>query len=218
MMFIPYLIATIYIASTPTNAIDKVKLRREKLHRKNNAIKYSLYEYSPDASVAHASGSRQLPASTPVAVQKHSSGMSTRRAVATLGSNDLVVGEDHMVWPSCLLCNWHTGRWGLMGFGCSSRSGRTVTSNPNCLAGVFPCGKDFRRQSRGKIRSGISKSGLTLNSGLYAAAPIGGGSPCRKKPVWCPRAGGSRRTGSPAEHCNHQMSHSSQTLLCHRIC
>ena len=35
--------------------------------------------------------------------------------------------------------------------------------------------------------------------------------------VWCPRAGGSRQTGSPAGHCNHPLSRSSQTLLCHRI-
>ena len=37
-----------------------------------------------------------------------------------------------------------------------------------------------------------------LNSDLSPAAPQGGRKPPQIKPVWCPRAGGSRQTGSPA--------------------
>ena len=55
------------------------------------------------------------------------------------------------------------------------------------------------------------------NSDLSPAAPQGGKRPPQIKPVWCPRAGGSAQTGSPAGHCNHPLSRSSQTLLCHRI-
>ena len=39
----------------------------------------------------------------------------------TMGSNDLVVGEDHMLGPSCQRCNWQTGRCGSMAFGSSPR-------------------------------------------------------------------------------------------------
>ena len=56
-----------------------------------------------------------------------------------------------------------------------------------------------------------------LDTDLSPAAPQGGGDPPHIKPEWCPRAGGSRQTGSPAGHCNHPFSRSSQTLLCHKI-
>ena len=74
-----------------------------------------------------------------------SPGKSTRRAVTTMGSNDLVVGEDHMLGPSCQWYNWQTGRCGSMAFGSSPRRGKTLISNPRCLAEVSTCGKDFRR-------------------------------------------------------------------------
>ena len=48
----------------------------------------------PDASVVHASGSGQLQANPHVAGPWLS-------PVATMGSNDLVVGEDHVFGPSC---------------------------------------------------------------------------------------------------------------------
>ena len=64
---------------------------------------------------------------------------------------------------------------------------------------------------------GTNKGGLMLNSDFSLAAPQGGREPSHIKPVWCPRAGGSRQTGSPAGHCSHPLSRSSQTLLCHRI-
>ena len=44
-----------------------------------------------------------------------------------------------------------------------------------------------------------------LNSDLSPAAPQGGREPAQIKPVWCPRAGGSRQTGSPAGNCNHSI-------------
>ena len=40
-----------------------------------------------------------------------------RSAVTTMGSNDLVVGEDHMLGPSCQRYNWQTGRCGSIGEG-----------------------------------------------------------------------------------------------------
>ena len=55
------------------------------------------------------------------------------------------------------------------------------------------------------------------NSDHSPAAPQGGRDPPTEKPVWCPRADGSRQTGSPAGHCSHPLSLSSQTLLCHRV-
>ena len=46
----------------------------------------------PDAFVVHASGSRQLQSNPHVAGPWLSPGKHTRRAVTTMGSNDLVVG------------------------------------------------------------------------------------------------------------------------------
>ena len=97
------------------------------------------------ASVVHASGSKQLQANPHVAGPWLSPGKSTRRAVTTMGSNDLVVGEVHMLGPSCQRYNWHTGRCGSIAFGSSPRRGKTLISNPRCLAEVSTRGKDFRR-------------------------------------------------------------------------
>ena len=52
----------------------------------------------------------------------------TRRAVTTMGSNDLVVGEVHMLGPSCQRYNWHTGRCSSIAFGSSHRRGKTLIS------------------------------------------------------------------------------------------
>ena len=139
-----------------------------------------------------------------------SPGKPTRREVTTMGSNDLVVGEVHMLGPSCQRYNWHTGRCGSIAFGSSTRRGKTLISNPRCLAEVSTRGKVFRRKPRGKIRSGAPKGGLMLNSDLSPAAPQGERLPPQIKPDWCPRAGGSRQTGSPA---GHPLSRSSQ-LFC----
>ena len=84
------------------------------------------------ASVVHASGSGQLQANPPV-VCPFSPGKPTRRAVAMMESNDLVVCEVHMLGPSCQRYNWHTGRCGSIAFGSSPRRGKTLISNPAVL-------------------------------------------------------------------------------------
>ena len=74
-----------------------------------------------------------------------SPGKPTRRAVATMGFNNLVVGEDHMLGPSCQRYNWQTGRFASIAFGSSHRRGKILISNPRCLEEVSYCGKDFKR-------------------------------------------------------------------------
>ena len=108
---------------------------------------YSLvhHNYCPDASVVHASGSGPLQANPHVAGPWLSPGKPIRRAVTTMRSNDLVIGEDHMLGPSCQRYNWQTGRCGSIVFGSSPRRGNTLISNPRCLAEVSTCGKNFRR-------------------------------------------------------------------------
>ena len=103
------------------------------------------YIYALHASVVHASGSGQLQANPHVAGPWLSPGKPIRRAVTTMGSNDLVVGEVHMLGPSCRRYNWHTGRCGSIAFGSSPRRGKTLISNPRCLAEVSTRGKVFRR-------------------------------------------------------------------------
>ena len=96
------------------------------------------------ASIVHASGSGQLQANPHVAGPWLSPGKTTRRAVATMRSNDLVVGEVHMLGPSCQWHNWHTSRCGSIAFGSSPRRWKTLISNPRCLVEVSTRGKDFR--------------------------------------------------------------------------
>ena len=79
-----------------------------------------------DASVVHASGSGQLQANPHVAGPWHSHGKPIRMAVATTGSNDLVVGEDHMLGPSCQRYDWQTGMRGSIAFGSLPRRGKTL--------------------------------------------------------------------------------------------
>ena len=74
-----------------------------------------------------------------------SPGKPTRRAVTTIGSNVLVVSEDHMLGPSCQWYNWQARRNGSIAFGSSHRRGKTLISNRRCLAKVSTGGKDFRR-------------------------------------------------------------------------
>ena len=63
----------------------------------------------PDACVFNASGTGQLLANPPVAGPRLSPEKSTRMAVTMIGSNDLVVGEDHLLGSSCQPYNWQTG-------------------------------------------------------------------------------------------------------------
>ena len=67
-------------------------------------------EFTPDASVVHASGIEKLQAIPHVAVPRLSHEKPTRRAITAMGSNDLVVGEDNKLGPRCQRHNWHTGR------------------------------------------------------------------------------------------------------------
>ena len=60
-------------------------------------------------------------------------GKPTRRAVTTMGSNNLVVSEVHMVGPSYQRYNWQTGRCGSIASGSSPRRGKTLISNPAVL-------------------------------------------------------------------------------------
>ena len=104
----------------------------------------SICIFALHASVVHASGTGQLQANPHVAGPWLSPGKPTRRAVTTMGSNDLVVGEVHMLGQNCQRYNWHTGRCGSIAFGSSHRRGKTLISNPRCLAEVSSRGKDFR--------------------------------------------------------------------------
>ena len=94
-----------------------------------------------DDLVVRASGSGQLQANPHVSGPLLSPGKSTSRAVSTIGSNDLVVGEDYMLEPRYRLYNWKTGMCGSIAFGISPRKWKTLISNPRCLAELSTCGK-----------------------------------------------------------------------------
>ena len=87
----------------------------------------------PDASVVHSSDTGQLQANPHVAGMWLSPGKLTQRAETTMGSNDLVVGEDHVLGPRCQRYNWQIGRCGSIAFGSSPRRGKTHISNPAVL-------------------------------------------------------------------------------------
>ena len=55
---------------------------------------------SHDASDVHASGTGQLQANLPVVGPRLSTGKFTQMVVTTMGYNELVVGEDHLLGPS----------------------------------------------------------------------------------------------------------------------
>ena len=61
-----------------------------------------------NASIIHTSGIGQLCANLPVVGPWLPSGEPTQRAVNTMGSNDLVVGKDHLL--SCQPYIWQKGR------------------------------------------------------------------------------------------------------------
>ena len=75
-------------------------------------------------------------------------------------SNNLVVGEDHMLGPCCQRYDWQTGRCGSIAFGSSPRRGKTLISNPAVLR-KYPA----------------PKGRLILNSDLSPAAHQGGRVP-----------------------------------------
>ena len=112
----------------------------------NNKKKYSICTciyVCLSVSIVHASGSAQLQAQLQGPLFSHCT--PTPRAVTWMGSNDMVVGEDHMSGTSFLRHIRHTGRCGSVAIGSTPRRGKTLISNPRCLADVSTCGKDFRR-------------------------------------------------------------------------
>ena len=56
-----------------------------------------------------ACGTGKLQANPHVAGPRLSHGKPTKREVTTMGSDDLAVGEDHLLGPSCQQYNWQTG-------------------------------------------------------------------------------------------------------------
>ena len=69
--------------------------------------------FCPEASVVHVFDNRQLQANPPVAGPRLTPRKSTRRAVATMGSNDLVVGEDYRVASGITGKRAGVARWPL---------------------------------------------------------------------------------------------------------
>ena len=178
--------------------------------------RFRVYDYTKvhqrtDASVVHAYCTEQLQANPTAPGPTLSTWRPTQRTVSTMGSIDLVVGEDHFVGQSYQRYNWQTGRRVSIAFGSSPRRGETMISNHHCLAEVPLCGNDIRRQPRGTLRSGAPKSGLTPNSGLSSVAPNWEVNPIQTNPVLCPRAGGSRPTGPPSGCSKHPLNGSRPT-------
>ena len=131
-----------------TSSLIEINLWEFFIRIKNYFMSLSTQVYDlvrPKASVIHTSGSGQLQANQHVTGPWISPGKPSRRAVTTMGSNDLVVGEDHMLGPSCQRYNWQTGRCSSIAFGSSPMRGKTLISSPRCLAEVSTCGKYFRR-------------------------------------------------------------------------
>ena len=91
-----------------------------------SAITFLLPIFWLHASVVHASGSGQFLANLHVTGPWISPGKPIRRAATTMRSNDLVVGEVHMLGPSFQRYYWHTGRCGSIAFGSSPRRGKTM--------------------------------------------------------------------------------------------
>ena len=61
-------------------------------------LKSKIFELcNPDASAVHACATGQLQANPPLVGPRLFPGKPTHRAVTTVCSNDLVVGEDHML-------------------------------------------------------------------------------------------------------------------------
>ena len=112
-----------------------------------------------------------------------SPGKPTWRAVTTDGFNDLVIGEDHIFGMSCQRYSWQTSRWDSIAFGSSPRRGKTLISNPSCLADVSPCEKRFRRQPQEKPELDPMKGVWRQTPASLWQLPNGGRIPLLIKPV-----------------------------------
>ena len=97
----------------------------------------------PCKTLSATSGTGQSLAIPFVAGPRLSPGKPTRVTVIMMVFIDLVVGVHHMLGSSCQRYNWQTGRCDSMTFGSSPRRGKTLISNPRCLAEIYTCGKDF---------------------------------------------------------------------------
>ena len=91
-----------------------------------------------------------------------SPGRPTRSAISTIGSNDLVVGEDHMLGPSCLRYNWQTGRCGSIAFGSSPRR-EYSDFKPPLSCGSMHLWKRLQEITSRKNQEWISFSGDLIN-------------------------------------------------------
>ena len=105
-----------------------------------------------DASIVHASGTGQLQANPSVAGPSLSLWKPSRRAVTTMGSNDMFVGK-----TTCLdrvasgITRKRTGE--KIAFCSSSRGGRNLISNPTFLR-KYPFMKKISGDNLGK-KSGV---------------------------------------------------------------
>ena len=76
-----------------------------------------------------ASGTGQLKANPHVAGPRFSLAKPTQWMVAMMRSNHMVVGEEHLLEPSCQRYGWKTGRCGLIDFGSGPRKVKIPFSN-----------------------------------------------------------------------------------------
>ena len=87
--------------STPEDSEPLERLAINDLVNDSHARSSPVYGRGADASVVQASVSEQLQANPHVVGPWLSHGKPTRRAVIRVESQDLVVGEDHMLGQSC---------------------------------------------------------------------------------------------------------------------
>ena len=135
----------------------------------------------PDASAVHATDSGQLQAILHVAGQRFFHGKPTRRAVTTMESNDLVIGDDHLFGPSCQQYNWQTG--------CLFRRGKAYFKPP------LSCGRiQFWKRLQEIILRTNQECGpyrrFDVNLWPLSGIPVGEGNPLQIG-VGCPHASGS---------------------------
>ena len=89
-----------------------------------------------------------------------------------MGSNHLVVGEDHLVGQSCQQYNCQTGWRGLIAIGSSPRRGKTHLK-PLLSCGSIALWKRLQEITSRKNQE-WSKGGLILNHNISLTASLGG--------------------------------------------
>ena len=88
---------------------------------------------------------------------------------------------------------------------------------PPLSCGIIPLWKRLQEISSRTNQEWILKRLFDVKLWPLSGSSHRGRKSLQIKPVWRPRAGGSRQTWSPAGRCNYPLSRSSQTLLYHRI-